>query len=115
MADGTSPWLLLTSSAVITVQTAVVTPGAKEAGPRRRRSNRACVRPKGQYGSCARYAKPHHTMISKLFPRSALHAHPEPAQRVLGVAELAPDSSELAQLLTDDPAPQVRVAAARRC
>ncbi|TMH33706.1 MAG: DUF349 domain-containing protein [Betaproteobacteria bacterium] len=54
-------------------------------------------------------------MISKLFPRSALHTHPEPAQRVLGVAELAPDSSELAQLLTDDPAPQVRVAAARRC
>src|SRR5439155_1448765 len=56
-----------------------------------------------------------HTMISILYPRSALHTHPEPAQRVLGVAELAPDSSELAQLLTDDPAPQVRVAAARRC
>lgn len=54
-------------------------------------------------------------MITNLFLRSALHAHPEPAQRVRGAAELAPDSSELAQLLAADPAPEVRVAAARRC
>lgn len=54
-------------------------------------------------------------MITKLFLRSALHEHAEPAQRVLGVAELSPDSDDLAQLLAADPAPQVRVAAAQRC
>ena len=54
-------------------------------------------------------------MITKLFTRSALHEHAEPAQRVLGAAQLAPDSDELARLLTTDPAPEVRAAAARRC
>lgn len=54
-------------------------------------------------------------MITNPFTRSALHEHAEPAQRVLGVAQLAPDSDELARLLTADPAPEVRVAAAQRC
>jgi exonuclease SbcC len=54
-------------------------------------------------------------MITKLFNRTALHEHAEPAQRVLGVAELPPDSDELAQLVAGDPAPDVRAAAARRC
>ena len=54
-------------------------------------------------------------MITKFFLRSALHEHPEPEQRVLGAAELPPDSEQLARLLSADPAPQVRLAAARRC
>jgi len=54
-------------------------------------------------------------MITNLFTRSTLHEHAEPAQRVLGVAQLASDSDELARLLTADPAPEVRAAAARRC
>ncbi len=54
-------------------------------------------------------------MITKLFLRSAQHEHAEPAQRILGAAQLAPDSDELARLLTADPAPEVRAAAARRC
>jgi len=41
--------------------------------------------------------------MRRLF-RSALHEHAEPAQRVLGVAQLPPDSAELAHLLTADPA-----------
>ena len=53
-------------------------------------------------------------VIKRLF-RSTLHEHSDPAQRVLGVAELPPDSIELAGLLTADPAPEVRAAAARRC
>ena len=53
-------------------------------------------------------------VIKRLF-RSTLHEHPEPAQRVLGVSELPPDSGELAGLLLSDPAPEVRAAAARRC
>jgi len=54
-------------------------------------------------------------MVTRLFTRTALHEHAEPEQRVLGAAELAPDSDELAQLLAADPAPEVRIAAARRC
>jgi len=54
-------------------------------------------------------------MITRLFTRTALHEHAEPAQRVLGVAALPPDSNELAGLLAADPAPEVRTAAARRC
>jgi hypothetical protein len=53
-------------------------------------------------------------MISTRFFRP-LHEHADPAQRVLGVAQLAPDSPDLAQLLAADPAPEVRAAAARRC
>lgn len=53
-------------------------------------------------------------MISTRFFRAPLHENADPAQRVLGVAELAPDSAELARLLAGDPAPEVRAAAARR-
>ena len=54
-------------------------------------------------------------MITKLFSRSALHEHPDPAQRVQGAAALPPDSGDLARLLAADPAPEVRLAAANRC
>ncbi len=54
-------------------------------------------------------------MITNLFSRTAAHQHAEPAQRILGVAALPPDSGELAQLLATDPAPEVRIAAAQRC
>ena len=54
-------------------------------------------------------------MIAKNLFRSALHEHAEPAQRVLGVSKLPPDSDELASLLTADPMPEVRAAAAMRC
>src|SRR6516165_4310005 len=53
-------------------------------------------------------------MVGKHLFRSALHQHADPAQRVIGVAELPPDSGELAALLAD-PAPEVRIAAAKRC
>lgn len=54
-------------------------------------------------------------MLNRLLFRPALHEHAEPAQRVLGLAELPPEAPELAQLLRADPAPQVRAAAAERC
>jgi hypothetical protein len=54
-------------------------------------------------------------MVTKFFSRSALHEHADPAQRILGAAELAPDSGELARLLAADPAAEVRIVAARRC
>ncbi len=54
-------------------------------------------------------------MIAKRLFRSALHEHADPEQRVLGAAELPPDSDELARLLAADPATEVRIAAARRC
>ena len=54
-------------------------------------------------------------MIARIFSRSALHQHEDPAQRVQGVAVLPPDSGELAHLLAADPAPEVRSAAAQRC
>ena len=54
-------------------------------------------------------------MIIKRMFGAPLHEHPDPAQRVLGVSELPPDSGELAGLLLSDPAPEVRAAAARRC
>src|SRR5438874_2479316 len=38
-------------------------------------------------------------MVTKFFSRSALHEHADPAQRILGAAELPPDSGELARLL----------------
>ncbi len=53
-------------------------------------------------------------MATRLFSRTPLHEHPEAAQRILGVAQLAPDSSELAGLIATDPAPEVRSAAAAR-
>ena len=54
-------------------------------------------------------------MITSLFSRSALHQHAEPAQRILGIAALPPDSGDLAQLLAADPVAEVRIAAALRC
>jgi hypothetical protein len=54
-------------------------------------------------------------MITSLFSRSALHQHAEPAQRILGIAVLPPDSGDVARLLAADPAPEVRIAAALRC
>jgi hypothetical protein len=54
-------------------------------------------------------------VLNKILSRTPLHEHAEPAQRVLGVAELPPQSAELLQLLRADPAPEVRAAAARRC
>ena len=54
-------------------------------------------------------------MITRIFSRSALHEHADPAQRVQGVAALPADSGEIAQLLASDPAPEVRLAAAQRC
>jgi hypothetical protein len=53
-------------------------------------------------------------LLDKLFSRP-LHEHAEPAQRVLGVQALPPDSTELAKLLQGDPASEVRAAAAGRC
>jgi len=50
-----------------------------------------------------------------MFSRSALYQHAEPAQRILGIAALPPNSGDLAQLLAVDPAPEVRIAAALRC
>src|SRR5471030_3190733 len=54
-------------------------------------------------------------MITSMFSRPALHQHSEPAQRILGIAALPPDSVDLARLLAADPAPEVRIAAALRC
>ena len=54
-------------------------------------------------------------MINNLFSRPPQHQHADPAQRALGVADLPPDSDDVARLLTADPAPEVRIAAARRC
>ena len=54
-------------------------------------------------------------MVSRLFSRTPLHEQPEAAQRVLGVAQLPPESAELASLVTADPATEVRAAAAARC
>ena len=54
-------------------------------------------------------------MIANPFSRTALHQHADPAQRLLGVAALPPDSGELAQLMLADPSTEVRIAAAQRC
>ena len=54
-------------------------------------------------------------MITKRIFGSPRHEHAEPATRALGAAELPPDSVDLARLLTVDPAPEVRAAAAARC
>ena len=54
-------------------------------------------------------------MITRLFSRPALHEHAEAQQRALGVAQLEPGSEELKSLLLEDPAQEVRLAAAQRC
>lgn len=53
-------------------------------------------------------------MFTERLFRSATR-HPDPARRVIAVATLAPGSEELAGLLASDPAPEVRIAAAKRC
>jgi hypothetical protein len=53
-------------------------------------------------------------VLDKIFG-SPLHEHTDPAQRVLGVAALPPDSKLLAQLLGSDPSADVRSAVATRC
>lgn len=53
-------------------------------------------------------------MLNRLL-RTPLHEHAEPAQRVLGVQALAPDSGQVVRLLSADPAQEVRAAAARHC
>ncbi len=52
-------------------------------------------------------------MLNKIFG-SPLHEHADAAQRVIGVGALPADSAVLAQLLANDPAPDVRRAAAER-
>jgi hypothetical protein len=54
-------------------------------------------------------------MLGKRLFRPALHLDADPAQRIVGIAELSPDSDQLATLLATDSAPEVRVAAAKRC
>jgi hypothetical protein len=54
-------------------------------------------------------------LLDKLFFGSRLHEHADPAQRVLGVGALAPDSPVLVQMLAADPSAEVRAAAAGRC
>ncbi len=53
-------------------------------------------------------------MLNKIFFRSDLHEDVDPAQRVQGVAALPANSAVLASLLSLDPAPEVRAAAAAR-
>lgn len=54
-------------------------------------------------------------MLNKIFTRQPRLDHPDPAQRLLGLAELPPEAEDVARLLREDPAPLVRTAAARRC
>ena len=53
-------------------------------------------------------------MLDKIFSRQSRIDHPDPTQRLLGVAELAPDSDDLQRVLKSDPVPSVRAAAARQ-
>src|SRR5688572_17626017 len=53
-------------------------------------------------------------MFTERLFRSASH-HADPARRVIAVATLTPESDELAALFATDPAPEVRIAAAKRC
>jgi hypothetical protein len=54
-------------------------------------------------------------VLNKILFGSAQHEHADPAQRVLGIAALPNDSPVFASLIADDPAPEVRAAAAGRC
>ena len=51
-------------------------------------------------------------MITEHLLKSALH-HANPARRLVAVAKLPPESDELAVMLANDPAPEVRAAAAK--
>jgi hypothetical protein len=53
-------------------------------------------------------------MLNKIFSRPNRLEHPDPAERAAGVAELPPDSDEVLRVLSSDPAPVVRTAAARQ-
>src|SRR4051812_37585311 len=52
-------------------------------------------------------------MLNKIFPRQPRLDHPDPEQRLQGIAELPAESEDLARVLMSDPAPAVRAAAAR--
>jgi hypothetical protein len=54
-------------------------------------------------------------VLDKLIFSSRLHEHAEPAQRIEGVKSLPHDSKALVQLISADPSPDVRVAAATHC
>ena len=43
-------------------------------------------------------------MLNNIFSRQSRLEHPDPAQRLLGLAELSPDSEEVARLMVTDPA-----------
>jgi hypothetical protein len=53
-------------------------------------------------------------MLNKIFPRQSRLDHPDPAQRLQGIAELPAESDDLTRVLASDPAPAVRAAAARQ-
>jgi hypothetical protein len=53
-------------------------------------------------------------MLDKIFSRQSRLEHPDPVQRLQGIAELAADSDDLQRVLVADPAPIVRAAAARQ-
>ena len=54
-------------------------------------------------------------MVTRRLFATPVHQHVDPARRIIGVAELPPESDELAALLAADPVPEVRAAAASRC
>jgi hypothetical protein len=54
-------------------------------------------------------------VLNKLLSRTSRLEHADPAQRVHGIAELPADAAEFVGLLSADPAPEVRAAAAGRC
>jgi hypothetical protein len=54
-------------------------------------------------------------MATHFFSPTAAHKNADPAQRLIGVAQLPPDSQDMVQMLATDPAPEVRAAAALRC
>ncbi|MEO7762708.1 MAG: hypothetical protein ABIS68_12445, partial [Casimicrobiaceae bacterium] len=53
-------------------------------------------------------------MLNKIFTRQSRLDHPDPAQRLLGIAELTAESDELLRVITSDPMPNVRAAAVRQ-
>src|SRR5215210_1419873 len=54
-------------------------------------------------------------MLNKIFTRQPRLEHADPAQRLLGLADLPADSNDIARLMTADTAPEIRAAAAQRC
>lgn len=68
----------------------------------------------GRDGPARPASTPALTVLDKFFA-SAPHQHPDSAQRLQAIAQLAPEAKALAQLLATDPDAQVRAAAAARC